>query len=46
MITPTACYSWEFGQGNGKRLLSKQEITEEGFWAKPLLSLIRAGLGR
>lgn len=29
MIIPTACHSWEFGQGNGKRLLSKQEITEE-----------------
>lgn len=30
VIIPTACYSWEFGQGSGKRLLSKQEITEEG----------------
>lgn len=24
VIVPAACYSWEFGQGNGKRLLPKK----------------------
>jgi len=45
-VVPAGCYSWEFGQGIGKRLLPKKEITEEGFWAKPLLSLVRAGIWR
>lgn len=44
VIVPAVCYSWELGPGNGKRLLHKKEITEEGYWAKPLLSLIRAGV--
>lgn len=46
VIVPVVCYSWEFGQGIGKRLVPKKEITEEGFWVKPLLSLVRAGIGR
>lgn len=42
-VVPVAYYSREFGQRNGKRLFSTQEIAEEGFWAEPLF---RAGLGR
>lgn len=42
VIVPSACYSWESGQGNGKRILPPNE---EGFWAKSLLSLIRVGFG-
>lgn len=26
VIIPTACYSWEFGQGNGKRFLSNRRL--------------------